>query len=739
MVTHHKHDSPTISIMDAVETLSNIADLELDQGVGVAQEHDLTIFEDLHVTYRTVHWLQEEDAETSLGLIRELFRVVLDYLKHFYRKENGYIADIQTIDGIKTIMVLVGEAAKKLDKYTGIFQNNRQKSVTTLKEYKQLQEFYHTRIAKKIDESVLGKWILALTQQSMLKQKKEPSFIGKKSIQTKHVFIDFETVKKDTDYELFLLRKEDGTRFFNPRLIRNIQLICDFGDSLDQEETDDPLRDIKVWNDRCLNACANDLIYSIHPILDRFFHEIAPHKHDSLVSHLNKACVALILCSYPKNLMKNSPVKNCTDYFKDFQDSLRVALNCSEYQRLIAYPPKKSNTFAQILLETIHSLCSAFFTSFQGYQEMGVPLQGLIQEAGQHISREHLDASVVGSCWWSHIAGKYFALSKLLKKHPNGPLFNLLNRMEEGSFQVFDPLMQNNIPCQLYSLHYDDTKALNIRIPAPVYQEYIHKAKITEEFKGFLRSLKSHRTIHQYLLFNFQDRTSWQEHFRALALEELQKNNDFASYLTVVTLPKNTEFYFQLAPYQAENHAHVFIKNLKDQLKDEASGFYFPEEIKKNLLKGFSEGVIEAIHEVFFSKKNVLLIENRLAFIEIFYLLLELKILEIVKPDAFSLVCKDGVDIGAAASAQLLIFLKLLHQENFSDADKAALDRILFGPSLLIRERLLLPDRFNRMLNVIKVLESTKKQLGSGFVKAMQHAFKKYFETPILDSKIIYT
>ena len=89
MATHNKHEN-NISIIDAVETLSNIADMELDRNLGVTQEHDF-IFQNQLITYCTVHWLREQDAESTISIVKDTFRVVLNYLKHFYKKEYSYV------------------------------------------------------------------------------------------------------------------------------------------------------------------------------------------------------------------------------------------------------------------------------------------------------------------------------------------------------------------------------------------------------------------------------------------------------------------------------------------------------------------------------------------------------------------------------------------------------------------------------------------------------------------------
>jgi hypothetical protein len=204
-------------------------------------------------------------------------------------------------------------------------------------------------------------------------------------------------------------------------------------------------------------------------------------------------------------------------------------------------------------------------------------------------------------------------------------------------------------------------------------------------------------------------------------------------------MDKDTEFYHQLAPYAQNNHADVFIKNLKYQIEMKDGGFAFPLEVKAELKKFIPE-TVEAIHRIFFSNKNILLRENRLDFIEIFYLFLELKIIECLKPDIVGLSCKDGLDITSSAGAELFVFLKFLNQEHLSENDQDQLDLILYGPCLITRERVMMPDRFNRMLNAIKVIESVRDQLGRpAFEKIIQEVFGYFYKTPILKGKVVVT
>ena len=142
------------------------------------------------------------------------------------------------------------------------------------------------------------------------------------------------------------------------------------------------------------------------------------------------------------------------------------------------------------------------------------------------------------------------------------------------------------------------------------------------------------------------------------------------------------------------------------------------------------------MHSIFFAKKNVLSREARLDFIEIIYLFIILKMLEAVKPDTFSFCCKDGIDCSLTESILLFSFFKLLSHEALSAADKQLFNILLYGPSLINRERLILPERFNRMISALKVIESTREEIGpADFSKTMQKVFGEYFEGNILKCK----
>lgn len=717
-------EDSTLTIVEAVETLSNIADLEFDRNVSIAEKHDLVIH-DKPLIYHSVHWLHQKDANATVSVVKETFKVILNYLRNFYRDEYASIYDPQALEGIKTIMVLVGEAARKLDKYTAIFHAKQAESVTQLKEYKKLQDFYLTRIARKIDEGVLGKWILGLTQRVRTERpvKKKINLQGVKGSQSKHVFIDLESVKKDTEYELFMLRKEDGTRFFNPRLIRNIKLVSDFGSYFGEEkQQDDPLQNIDIWQDRVAYASAKAIIGKAIVPIEKFF-QLKPLSIESdLAMNLYKAIMALLLANNPHNLSHNLPIKNCCDYFHDFQVFLRYCLRSREYENMIAYPPSKADVNSNRILATIQNLCQILYAELDGLAEISSWIHGLINQAKEaHPLQNKEETGII-----TQMTQEYTALSRYLKTHSNGPLNKILEALESGEYREFDPLIQKNFPSQLFTLHIDENKCNIARWPSPTHQEFINKATVTDEFKAFLYGIAKQDM--KCLMINLQDRAGWKDCSRCIAIEDLTKIDTLQDKIEVITLAKDTEFYHQLAPYSQENHADVFIKTFEKQLNDDQCGFYFPMHLKKVISQKFIKEMMQGVHKIFFSGKNILLREHRMDFIEIFYQFLIMKIIEMEKPSYVGFTCKDSIDIGACAGAELFVFMKMLTQERLSESDQERLDLMLYGPALLYRERIMLPERFNRMVSALKVIESARKEYGqSQFVKVIEETFGKFY------------
>ncbi len=706
------------ALLEALETLTSIADLDLESEDGIV-EKDHLIVDGNKFHYRTFEWQGSGDEVEPDALLKKTFNTILKYLREYCDKEHhGFVTDQQSIEGIKSIMVLVGESARKLDKFTNLFHDTKVKRVTGLREYQKLQEFYLTRIARRVDTSTLGQWILGIAQGAFPAEAMKPP---KSKIEMKHLFVDLESVKKDLDYELFFMRKEDGSHFFNPRLIKNMKLVCDFGDNLKQmkEAGEDHLAHLDLIHDRFVQKSAKSMIKSLEPELSWFYKEASSFKKRDFVTYINQALMALILSSNARHLLEKDPAKCCSEYFLDFQEFLIKALQSAEYQKLMAYPPNKKNNVLCRVIESIHAICYGLFMNMHGYAALQPELQNLLCE-GKALFKTPLKEKVMSD----KIFAGYHAIAELIKKHPFGPLTKVLDTMEDGEWHAFDPLHQENIPQFLFSFELQDAIISVLHLPTPTRQEYLDKATVNEEFKGFLLGMRERDKNNKFLLINLQDRTSWKERARCVALEELQNHPDFVNKLTVVTLSKDSDFYYQENSYSHNNQAKSFMKQFVQQLQEEDTGFYFPDEVKDLLFPDTAQEMMHHIHRIFFSEKNVLSKGQRQAFIEIFYTFLQLKLLEIIKPAAMSFTCKDAVDSGGAAGVQWLAFLTLLAKEEVEEGDLERMQLILHLPSLLVRCRVILPDRFESLMNTVKVIEAAREEYGfENFRTIVQEAF----------------
>lgn len=565
MNTKHIHHESPIGLLDAVETLSLISDMDFEKELGVAETHDLEI-QNKKISYQTIHWLHHKDADATVAIVKDIFKVILNYLKDYYNQNLPPSKEEHTLEGIKTIMVLVGEAAKKLDKYTALFNKAKTNSVTNLKEYKQLQDYYFSRVTKKIDDGMLSKWLFALTQRSWA-QKPDIEGVAETATETKHLFVDLDGVKRDVDYELFFIRKEDGTRFFSPKLIRNIKLVCNFGDYFDTaKQTDDPLVDMPLWNDRAYNNCAKNIIKQMGNKIPRFYREALKFKDRELVELLNKACLALMLAANPQNMRKFPATKSCTEYFADFLHFLRDALHSLDYTKLITYPEKSGGKLSQLLLNLTQSFCVSLIEQQRYYDDHAVHIQRLIEQAVENRSADHKKVAENSKRIWNYLGSDYAALQKYMKAHAYGPLSKVLRVVEESGRFSFDPIIQENLPSQQYALYFNENKIINLHMPCPTSQEFINKAAVADEFKAYLRACAL-ETEGKVLYINLQDRTGWREHARCIALEGLAQIKEFENVITVVTLPKDTDFYHQLPPIKVKTMPLYSLINLRNSWK----------------------------------------------------------------------------------------------------------------------------------------------------------------------------
>ena len=693
---HFRKDKHELSVIEAVDNLSHMAEIDVSMPAEPEKPLELTeeqVSERLHA----LSWRNPEYYAYNRERIRETFSALFKYIKGLYEKDKGQLKDEETQRGIQAMMLLASEAAQKVDHYTEIFKGDQEvESVTELKDYKELQQFYLTKVVQRFQKimETEEKW------QEEWGAGVEEDQIGVKTGGLK----DLESVRRDREYELFLIRK-DGHPFFNRSLLHHMQLIGQFDFMLRDVTRTSPFLRVPMIQDRDAYYAAKEIIHLATPYLNEYYKEALKFKKMGFVAEINKALMALMLAGNSRNLMQTAVGKCSLNYYSDFHNYLRSALQTKEYQRFLTHPPDLSEHFLHSLINLSHVLCSSFFLRVINRKEMIAFIHLLIERGARKSVTQSQTASPLSL--WNTLLDQDDNIRSLLKQNPNGPVMMTLRLFsQDKQLSGFDPISQQNFPGLMYTMINDEVHISCIRLPAPTSQRTIDQATIVDEFYGFLRSIGSQKRNQRHLLFNLQDRTSWYERNRCIAVEEIPKNAEFTSAFIVVTLPKNADFYMQSGSYLNQNDAKEFKRELKEQIVSaEQCGFYFPKEVNQKELLKFSDHALETIHKVFFGNKDMLIHKNRLDFIEIFYLLFTLKMIEIFKPDIISFTCKDAIDTGAAASAELFAFLRMMNDaSHWSKEEKDFLLWMLYSSALGLRERAIDVQRLSRMTSALSLI-----------------------------------
>lgn len=697
-------ENGNLDILDALENLNTLVDADSLEEIEVTDESLLIPHKGVKKGEREYYWEKAGPDDLTLNAIQETYRSVNIYLQGFYSKMKKTGDTKRLVEGINTVMVLVGEATKNLEKFGVLFQNR----VQEFEDYKQLQNFYRNRVIKESFQEFAKaqipkektKSIDDILPEQRAAEEEVLELLGEETEEVAgvHILNDLEVVKRDHLYELFYLKNEAGNNFYTYELARKIKLACDFGEFTEEYFGEDPLLQIKNWEDKSLHLRAQSILKNTKRHIDLFYREAMKYKEMDVVSSLHNALMALMMAAQPRNLIRQFSLKGCHLYFQDFLLFLREALLTREYQKFLIYSPPAGKTFFIDLMELVNRLSFHLFTGEAHDEELKNALKQMV-ERKKHAQTKTLSET---------LGQANAALTDAFKKHPNGPIFKAVDTVRETEWVIFDPLHQGNLPRKEWSLAGNHHEIACLHLPSPTLQEIIDKAFITEEFKTFLRSLDPKEHL---VFFNFQDRTSWKEHARSLAIEELSRHAEFATVFTVVTLAKDTDFYNQSGLYHDVDEAEVFIDHFNQHLSDEITGYYFAPQLKKELFPSFVQELLLQIHTTFFDEKEMLSLSERLNFIELTYHFLELKIIESVNPTYLAFSSKDALDIGGITNLGFIALLTVDKGKKWSESERDTLIKLLFGPTMMLRERVVHPERFERLHSMIHLLEEKESYL----------------------------
>jgi hypothetical protein len=687
-----------LTIEEAIENLITIAEMDLDAKtpVGILKDTKITTKQE-DFAYKEIEWLFPEDPLDFLEHVKPSYRTCLQYLKAIFHDPDTDWEDKSVREMVQSIMTVSTDAANRLNEFFALFEEKVDFNET--KEFKELQEFYLENISKFLKEDKA--WGKEFREEEDLKVLD----FDKSGLK------DFETIEEDSEYELFQILDLKEEPLFSPELIRTVKIFTQFDDVKEKEKR--LFLEFKKLESKDLQASSKNILNELSEDIEKFYKARFDKKENKLAKSLNKLIMALMLSSNPKNIVKGEFKKTSLLYFRDFQIFLREAFKSDEYIKAISNSCSEKELF---LMSLINKFCFFLILRVSGIkQEIIGSIYRLIREGKEKKPLQNLS-------FWNDILEKDDEIRSYLKKCPNGPLKKLLDVLRKDEILGFDPIFQGNLPEKLYEIFIKKEKIDVLAIPSPTKQQNLLKAKIVEEFLGFLRVLKLDKKRH--ILFNFQDRTSLRESARVEALEYIQKAVEFKNEIEVLSLSKDSNFYHQNENFFAMSD----FKDLSKELKNEILGkgdksFFFKGDLKVKEFENFIDKIIPLIHKTFFLEKKDLARQERLDFIEIFYHFWILKILEAKRPNSFSFTCKDFVDVGSVVSFSFYSFIKLLKDSDFSKKERDFLLWMVYHKAVLVRERAVNIERLTRGLSFLALMDSHKKNLKDLFSPLYEKGF----------------
>lgn len=694
-----RRDFYVIDFQEALDNLSVISEINMQNPprLGTIGGTRL-VTDDGTFPEGTIQWLSGEGGGPILDVLDKTYHRIHQHLISLYENPETNWESKKTQDGIAIMMSLVGESAAKLDQFLHFCAGRDLHSkVSDRESFNGLQKFYLNRFQTRFKNKPSGDQ--AWSQEWV--ENEETPFMSGSGLK------DFETVRRDKEYELFYIRSEEGKPYFDADLLRNIKVTVDLALSEGDTFEEDPLLKVRVMQDRDLQSSAQQILNACHSLIEEFFKINKKLKGNELAQALSQSICALLLAANSHNLLQNLVGKSCLQYFEDFLNFLRKGMETGEYHKWIAYPPDQDEKIASTLLHLTHELCRNFFFRMGGVKQEVIGLIHRTMRKGEEACPMTKPSLQKGESLWTRLLIDDEQLRARLAKFPNGPLFKILDLVreerEEDQIVPFDPISQGNLPFRLYQIQ-DKKKQIDIlRFAAPISQSFINKVEIVDEFLGFLRALSSKLEKKKHLMINLHDRTSWRESARSRAMEQLQKRAEFNKQLYVVTLPKDTDFYYQTSEYLDANLASDFMQMLEQQVAfGEECGYFFPSTWKMEDIVHFTHQILPLIHTHFFEEKKSLTRRNREDFVEIFYQFFILKAIDHFAPDSMSFTCKDSIDIGTAQGAVFYGFCKLLQGSVFDKEDEDFFLWLFYTPALFIRERAIDPERLHRALSTLE-------------------------------------
>ncbi|MBA2727971.1 MAG: hypothetical protein H0U49_07350 [Parachlamydiaceae bacterium] len=256
-----------------------------------------------------------------------------------------------------------------------------------------------------------------------------------------------------------------------------------------------------------------------------------------------------------------------------------------------------------------------------------------------------------------------------------------------------DQFLAGNLPLKLTPKSKANGPAL-IRIAQPLignsYLPYwLLPPVISPEFLQFLRQQPSHLYVN--LMRRHHEEGSY-----STALENL---GGAIPNLYIVTLDKDSEFYWQIGPqFAAPLDSNEFKKIFYNKLTDPSGAFFWSaRNLENDNWKTQLKKIISATHQQYFSNQATLSKAERQDFIELAYCGILNALVEIIRPTSMNVTCRQTMDRGPS-----MMTLWMIQQQQITNPEIVSM---LLAPPLIVHRRTAHAPRIARLVSAAERVE----------------------------------
>ncbi len=271
---------------------------------------------------------------------------------------------------------------------------------------------------------------------------------------------------------------------------------------------------------------------------------------------------------------------------------------------------------------------------------------------------------------------------------------------------LFDPNLLGNIPFQTFELQAKNGKAIKVFRCANLAKDEersgnrLVRASDGEQFNLYFDACRREGKKHLYVNLMKRKSEGENETVRSEVIESLEA--DYPGTLNVVSLDRNSRFYFQSGPYFNQSQAENFKAEFKTHLRNDRS-FYWSSELDQQTWPAELDTMIEEIHATYFQSAEQLSHEQRQAFIEFTYCTIIDTLIAKLEPDSCNFSCKSCIDRGGLTNAIMYMYYLIKKQGVIQPEQFNYLLYLTFLPALLVGNRQIQQVYLQRLSNFARV------------------------------------